>query len=183
MSTGIGKRKIFLILSLLLVVIIIALSTYVFAFNGSIFGWQFKDNEGSERKNGNSPIDYNPPTQEQIDAGNDAKNQTIKENEGETSDPSDGLEVTITAANQNTPNFQIRTLVSQLLTSGSCQLTMTKDTQTIFRTVNIQAASSSSTCQGFDIPLTDLSAGIWNVKISVTSGTQSGVAERTVEIK
>lgn len=126
-------------------------------------------------------IDYNPPTSEQIEAGNDKKTETI-ENETTSPQPVSTLTVSLTASQQNGSVVQIRTLLDSVVSGGTCQLELTKGSTTIKRTASIQALSSSSTCQGFDIPTSELSAGTWNITVSAISGSATGNTKGSVTV-
>lgn len=91
-------------------------------------------------------IDYTPPTNQQKDNGNVIKDASIK-NETKPA-PQGTVDVSITATNQNENNLQIRTLIQALTSTGTCTLTMTKGAATVIKNVNVQALSSTSTCQG-----------------------------------
>lgn len=93
------------------------------------------------------------------------------------------LAATITAANQNVDTLQIRTLIESFTDSGTCKLTLSNGTQTIVRTVSVQATVNASTCRGFDIPLSELSAGEWTITIAISLSTQNTTLTKTITIK
>lgn len=168
-------KKYFLIILFIVLFIISGLATYIFAFNGSLFGWPERTSDSTDQ------IDYNKPTNEQIQAGNDIKKEQIENNSkpssGSNTDQSastplpspsgqkTSISMTITAANQNDTSFQIRSLISTVTNDGTCTLTLTQGTKTITKTAGVQAAANSSTCKGFDIPLGELSVGSWQAAI------------------
>lgn len=72
--------------------------------------------------------------------------------------------------------LQIRVLINQLLTSGTCKLTLTNgDGKTYSASADVASNPSSATCQGFNVPLNQLGSGNWNISISVTSGSKQGI--------
>jgi len=92
------------------------------------------------------------------------------------------LDARITAASQNDSVLQIRTLIQKVTSKGSCTLTLTSGDQTVTRKAGIQALANSSTCEGFNVPTTDLSQGKWNITIHISSEGQEVTLKKTVEI-
>jgi hypothetical protein len=173
-----------------LVVIAGGLATYVYAFNGNVFGW-------TASKDDSSSINLDEPTDEQKQAGDDIKKQNL-ENEGkdstgntdttETPETQPGpdkskVSITITSSSADTTTYRLRALISALESSGTCTLTLTKDQQTVTKTADIQPSATTSTCKGFDIPVSELSAGQWNATLTYESDTLLGSASTSVTIK
>lgn len=151
------------------------------------------DSDSSKKKDESSgtKTDSNPPSQEQIDAGNQQKQQTAGDASKPSSTPSDApatnptgqLGVTITAANQNGSVINIRTLINEIVSSGTCTLTLQKGSQIVRKIASVQALANSSTCQGFDIPTSELSGGAWQLTVAVSAGGKSGSATQTITIQ
>jgi hypothetical protein len=94
------------------------------------------------------------------------------------------VEVSITAANQNGSLLQVRSLISAVVNTGTCTLTLTgPQANPIVKNSDTQALSTTSTCKGFDIPLSELSPGTWQVVIAYNSDSLTGSASKTVTIK
>lgn len=183
--------KIALLVGVILIIILGASALYFYKFNGKIFGW-------SPVAASNSTVDYNPPTQEQIDAGNQIKEENTKQDESKPNEnnntPSDQpantpaqqntVGMNITAANQNGSMLQIRTLINIVSSSGTCTLNLTKSgSPTVTKTANVQALPSSSTCQGFDVPVAELSSGTWTATVQYTNGATKGSATQNIVVK
>lgn len=129
-------------------------------------------------------IDLEAATNDQQKAGNDIKKDSIeKDQEAEQQEPTQNIPVNITAANQNSGTLQIRSLIESIVSDGTCTLTLSRDGKQITKTSGVQTMSSSSTCQGFDVPVAELSAGTWTVTLNVSTEGRSGVATRTVTIQ
>lgn len=127
-------------------------------------------------------IDYGPPTDEQQNA--------VRDNDVKTQDPvslpnnGSPIPLSFTATAQNGSTLQTRVLIHELLGSGTCTLTLTKQGQdSITATSTTQALPSSSTCQGFNTPTDNLEKGIWKVTVSVSSHNRSGSVEKDIEVK
>lgn len=173
------KRKI-IIASIIAVV---ALGGYT-AFAATQNIWPFPAEERAEN------VDYSEPTDEQRQSGSEASNRAKEESTEETSEykePDENNEtyetgVTITSAEQNGNQIQVRTLINTTAT-GHCTLTLSGGGQTITREADTQALASSSTCMGFDIPRSEIAAGEWTVRIDYRNNSASGSAEQTITIE
>ena len=74
----------------------------------------------------------------------------------------------------------IRMSINQYLGSGVCSLTLGDYSST----VNISPSASTSTCEGFDIPLSDLGnlSGKVNFTINLQSGDKTGTITGEVSL-
>lgn len=67
----------------------------------------------------------------------------------------------------------IRATINQLIDSGTCNLTLTSTNEKVYSaTADVIENPSSSSCQGFDIPVSSLDTGKWNIEIKIKSGDQ-----------
>lgn len=177
------KNKKLYIIIVGIIVLLAGLSYYVFALNGNLFGWQFHKDDASS-------VNMDPPTTEQVKAGQDAKKETVEENQGKpgtgddtpTPSPSGALTVGFSAINQNDGKLQIRTMIEEILSSGQCNLTLTDGSKNVTKSAAVYPTASISTCQGFDIPVSELSNGTWNITVNVTSGDRSGQATTSFQV-
>lgn len=186
------KKRILIIGGIIVLVAVIALGTYVFAFKGPFFGF----NTSGDQKPG---INYDKPTEEQLKAGEDIEKYTDKNsNSGEdpnavgsdrpakpVTNPGDSKATTsieITSANQTEDTIQIRSLISTLTSEGTCTLTLTKGASVITKTVGVQALPSHSTCKGFDIPVSELSTGQWQLTLNFENNTLKGSVSQSVTV-
>ena len=134
----------------------------------------------NSQKNDTPPnsIDYTPPTDEQKAAGDRQKEETTKEPRDEITGDNRAINVTFTALNQVEGQVQIRTLIDAVSSDGNCTLTLTKSGTTVTKQSGIQAGPNTSTCMGFNIPVSELSPGTWTVSANVVIGTQKGNATK-----
>lgn len=147
------------------------------------------DNASRDTTNGTN---YNKPTNDQIKAGNDAKKQTVENNQTSTtnpktnqstpSGPASTLQTQITAASVQNGTLYIRNSISGIYNDGTCSLTLTHGDQTIDRSAGVQALPQSSTCKGFNITTAGMASGIWNINLTVTINGQSATATGKVTI-
>lgn len=94
------------------------------------------------------------------------------------------INVTITAATQDVAGgpVVIKLLLNDV-TSGTCDIALKKNEIIKSYSVSVINAGNYYTCDGFEIPLEDLSTGPWNMTATVTSADRSGSANQTIEVK
>ncbi len=184
-------KKYIIIALIAIVIIIAALATYVFAFKGSILGWPHRDT-------GNNSVNYDKPTDEQVQSGKDIKQESVNKeskpssnsntdtpaNQG-TPDQTTGktaVSMTITAANQNSGVFQLRSFISTVTNSGTCTLTLTQGSKVVTKTAGVQAAASTSACKGFDVPVSELGAGVWQATLHFENDNVTADASQKITV-
>lgn len=145
-------------------------------------------------------VNLAPPTDEQKKAGESAKSNTVSpetiNDKGNSSGsdstsptPSqDGSKATvsaeITAANQNDGVLQVRSLMHAVSSSATCTLTMTgPGSKTYTSSAEVQALPSSTACKGFDVPVSSLSSGNWNIEIKFSSDRYEATTTKEVTIQ
>lgn len=180
-------KKLIITISLAILLVGAAL-TYIYAFNGNLFGWKTAQNTPTT-------TNYGPATSDQQKNGTTIKtNSSASPGASGSDQPSaptpipgsaqKGVAVTITAANQNGSTLQIRALIGAVENTGTCTLTLSQTgQQTVTKTSGTQALSSTSTCQGFDIPTSELSTGVWHITITYNSPTLTGATTKDVTVK
>lgn len=169
-------RKKTLIIILLAIALLAALSVYIVPLNGSLFGWRLNTPIESEDRKVND-TNYDKPTTDELKIGQDIKSDSLK-NEGEKPSSSEQqtkntVSVTLTAANVYDGIVQIRALITPSVSDATCELQLKQGSTSKLYTTKTQALSSSSTCQGFNVPATDLGAGVWSILITVKDGQSS----------
>ncbi len=178
-----SKRKLTLIIiGVILVVGIAFVGIYVGALKKTLFGWP-SEYAAREELN-NKQISTDTSTDEERQAGEQAKSDTITKDQqsSETPSPTNPIQITLTANGQNGDIYQLRYLVESSITNGTCKLTLTKGSQTITQEAAIQTLGGSSTCAGFNIAMSSLSSGEWKATTTIVSGDRSGTSTETISI-
>jgi hypothetical protein len=167
-----SKSKIIITSTILVILIISSLALYIYAFNGSIFGWSL-----SNKASQDSSINYEKPSDDQKKAGDTIK-ETSANNESDSTKPGTSgsdqpqapvpqdngkgkVEMTITSSSVNDGVLQLRSIISAISSTGTCTLTLSKDGKTVTKTASVQALANASTCQGFNVNTSELSPGSW----------------------
>ena len=119
-----------------------------------------------------------PATEDEIQTGNTAKDNTVNG----TDTPASDMSITVTASNTGSM-IRIMTEINKITSQGSCSVSLTQGDKTIKKeSVAIQPLSSYSTCNGWDIANSELSSGKWTVTVTATSGSQSASATTEVSL-
>lgn len=144
-----------------------------------------------------------PASDDELSTGSDIKkrsleNSGISSSEDKVSPGSDPLpeptpgvdgnkptvDMEITAANQNGSILNIRTLIQTVSSTGTCNLSMQSQAgRTYTMTAEPQPQPSSTTCRGFDIPVSELTPGAWTIRIDFENEEIYGSASKEVIIK
>lgn len=130
-------------------------------------------------------VNYDAPTSDQIQATTDTKAPSSDtSNSSTTASQAASVSVNISSTSISDGILHIRTVVNSV-TSGTCTLTLSRTgASAISKDADLQALSTYSTCQGFDVPVGILTPGKWTASVSVkTSGSATGNASREVIIE
>ena len=121
-------------------------------------------------------------TPEDAAAGRTPK--TPEKYEGQDVNQLEKLTGTITYSAKTTDKYRILVNIDQFLKlPGTCMLSMISAGKVVYNDyVNIISNPSSGSCEGFDIPLTKLSPGEYNIKIEVNANQKTGIIEGKVTI-
>lgn len=110
------------------------------------------------------------------------KKPEIIQNDGEDPNKSEELTGTLITANISGDKLVVRVNIDQFLTSGKCTLSLKSATSTVEKEANIITSASTSTCEGFDIPINELSSGKWNIEILLNSNSKTGKITGEIDI-
>lgn len=171
-----NKSKTILIFGVVLLIVVVC-----------IYLWMAFISNATDADRIENIVDYNAATEEQQQAGYDAKKAALEKNTEKNSDTdatNSDVSMLISSVNQEGGVMRIRTSINMIDQDGRCHLTLTKPGEEVIdQSVNTKSFGSYSACLGFDIPTQQLSDGQWQLKI-VYKGT-SGLAEvqQNVEIK
>lgn len=120
----------------------------------------------------------NPDTETSAETNNtkalEAEKNIQPSYEGENVNNSESLTGVVSHKSVTGSNLIIRTTINQTLSSGECKLTLVNGQKTITRTSDIAQNPSSSSCEGFDVPTSELGNGTWSISITITSGDRTG---------
>ena len=117
-------------------------------------------------------------------ASDEDKWNEVDQYEGENPNTLETLTGSLTHAASDGTNLVIRVNIDQALSSGSCRLNLTSgDYEYMADATIFSTGSVYSSCEGFDVPLTELSAGsVWQIKITLTSSDKTGTITGEVRL-
>lgn len=154
---------------------------------------QTSQTETKEKTNSKTNEKTNQPSTEKSD---DTKETNTSDSssaspDGKTPEKYDGddpnleesLTGAITTARFNDDILIIRVTIDQYLSNGTCTLNLSSGDESLQRTANIAPIAASSSCEGFDIPIQELSSlgDTINIKINISSGNKTGNINGEVE--
>lgn len=184
------KKKALIICSFLLIILAASIISYVYAFNGSFFGWTSKSNS--------SNVNYKQATSDQKNTGIDIKrsnnstNSAKNDSDQQITTPSDTSKkqptsITIVRANQ-TPagNLTIQAVVDVIESGNTCSITIKNGSTELYTaTANTFPQSTYSACEEFNIPKEKLGNTPANLTITVTydSAVYSGSTTKEISIQ
>ena len=102
----------------------------------------------------------------------------------EGSDPNNSASLTgvINYKAVNEDGLTLRVTIDQALGNGTCTLKLTSAGRVVTRTANVAQNPSSSTCEGFSIPVSELGNGQWEIEVTVTSDDRTGILKDSITI-
>lgn len=182
-----NKKRLLYIAATLLLLIAFTATTFALLNNSEDMATTTtSEDKTTERKRNNRQSNENAVNDDIIDyhdsgAVEDEKT-TLEAFEGQNPESYDSLSGAITHTSVSVNALIIRTNIDQVISNGTCTLTLTKGEEVKEYKSEIHANPSSSTCKGFDIPTSELSSGKWTINIRIESLDKSGTLTGDVEI-
>lgn len=168
--------------------VIILVAVIIAAASGiAVFALTRPANESSrEVSKPANTIDYDAPSEEQKQAGTDAKKDFIERTDKEANEEAQQSTVSsasFTSINQEGATLRIRTVISSNK-EGVCTLTLERSGQSkVTQEAATQDMGSYSTCKGFDIDVSGLAKGRWNVSLRFSGDAVGAAVSDVMEIK
>lgn len=112
-----------------------------------------------------------------------AEQKKVKQYEGEDPNKAEELSGAVTYAGVNNGILMIGVNIDQFLNEGSCELNLVRGENVIYAgKANIMADVSTSSCDGFNIPVSGLGNGATEIIIKLSSGGKTGTIKGEVNI-
>lgn len=169
------------------VIVVLAISGGAYALilqtNNSSDTNTIKDSgDSSNNSSSSSDSSTNPNTPDTESTTTDPDSKTQQTYEGDNANSSASLTGVISYKSVVDTNLVIRTTIDQMISSGTCSLTLSNGQKTVIRTSDIMLNPSSSTCEGFDIPTSELGSGTWSIEIDISGGNKTGTLTGSVSL-
>lgn len=102
-------------------------------------------------------------------------------NNGQYTPPQDPENIQIDAKQEDS-SVTISTRLTGY-SDGTCSLLITNGSRTSTKTAQVVYASQFSTCAGYSVPVSEFGAGMWSLKLTVTSGGTTTEKLSSVEVR
>ncbi|MBQ3292869.1 hypothetical protein IJG93_00980 [Candidatus Saccharibacteria bacterium] len=104
-----------------------------------------------------------------------SQKEEVKQYDGEDPNTVETLTGVISYAGVSGGKLLIRVNIDQYLSNGSCKLALTRDGVTIYNsTAAIESSVSTSTCNGFDVPVSEIGNGNFKIEVTLESDNKYG---------
>ena len=112
------------------------------------------------------------------------KKEEVIQYDGENPNETNELSGVVTYAGVTGNKLMIRVNIDQFLSGGSCKLRLVfeGDVELYSDEVNIIDSASTATCAGFDVPISGLRSGKYNIYINLSSGGKVGTISGEVSL-
>lgn len=101
--------------------------------------------------------------------------EPVPQYSGDNPNEAESLTGVISYAGVSGDNLIIRVNIDQYLNSGSCKLSLVRGGASVYsKEVAIESSVSTSTCDGFLIPVSEVGAGNFAIEITLNSGEKYG---------
>lgn len=177
-----SKRKWYILLATLVAVAIGGLAFYFFVINPnqSILQMDEAGNKTTKINKKESPlgeVNYGSPSKNE-------ENPTLDPQQEPSNHKSPSSPIGVIISHAGGSPLQIRVLIQEILSEGTCRLSLRKttDSNPITQTVEVFPSASSATCRGFTIDTATMQKGNYVINITVTSGSRTGTVSQEIEI-
>ena len=174
------KKWIYWILLLILLIIVMVVTFLV-------WNTQFKRDETGkvieEKREEIEVVEENTAKVEGNEEDDETGGKKITQYEGSDPNKAEELSGVITYAGLVGDNLMIRTSIDQFLGEGECVLTISQNGTTVYNeAAAIVAEASTSSCQGFDVPVAAIGNGAAQININLSSGGKTGTLTTEVNL-
>ena len=167
-----SKKWISRLFFLILLVVAVALCYFV---------WDayFKDKGPKQPE----PVEHSSSREEQPKEEEKSEKEEVKSEEKpkvpqyDGDDPNTANDITgaITYIGVSNGYLRVRVNVDQYINGGGCNIILLRNgTQIYSDYANLNSSASTSTCEGFDIPVLEIGSGYTQIRITLSSGEKSG---------
>lgn len=112
-----------------------------------------------------------------------SQKEEVKQYDGENPNTAETLTGVISYAGVSGDNLLVRVNIDQYLSNGSCKLALTRDGNIIYSATGaIESSVSTSTCDGFNVPVSEIGNGNFKIEVALESDNKYGkiVGEVTI---
>lgn len=147
--------------------------------------WPFNLGSSDSVTKPTNTVNYSPASDAQAKEGAATKERVAENSKSDspTEAQSTSPVIEITSTNISDDTYYIRTLIHTVTNSGTCTLRMVGPQQQSYSASSgVQSMATTSTCQGFNVPLKSLTSGSWKISIEFSDKSSSTTATKEVTI-
>ena len=162
-----------------LILLVAAIVVCYFVWDG-----YFRDKKPKEERDENPVVEQTEEKKEEtLKEKEPVKKEEAVQYDGENPNENEGLTGAITYLGVSGNDLVVRVNIDQYLTGGSCEINVVRGGGVLHtELVPIINSAATSTCQGFNVPVSGLGAGKVQVIINMISGEKTGMVSGEVEI-
>ena len=113
----------------------------------------------------------------------DGEKSKVQQYEGEDPNRKDALTGAITYVVVNDGRLMVRVNIDQFLDEGKCKMELKKEDSLVYdMEARLIGSVTTSTCEGFDVPVTQLPNGKVSIVVKLSAGEKSGEIMGEVEL-
>jgi hypothetical protein len=168
----------------ILTVIILALVAFAIVWF-LLFRNESEPENSTENTDSSSEINLQPPTDQELQAGDEIKekqppaNNDEPEENPESTNQKQDVDVIITDASQYDDVIEVRAYMPGIFEKGTCSVTMKNGNETFTIDETAFPDASSTICTNQEIKVSDLpSKGSWTVEVSFSSEKYQGTSDQ-----
>ncbi len=103
--------------------------------------------------------------------------------DGEDPNEAEELSGVVTYAGVSGSNLMIRVNIDQYLSEGNCQLILMRSGASVYNdSARIIDSAATATCEGFNVPVSELGGGSYEIVINLTADGKTGIIKGEVSI-
>lgn len=121
--------------------------------------------------------------EDEVKSNGENDEKKVVQYEGNDPNLNEELSGSVTYAGILNDKIIIRVNIDQYLSEGNCTLSLMSDETAVYNeNVKIINSASTATCEGFDIPVSNIGEGSYNIVIKLSSGDKIGSIKGEIRI-
>ncbi len=169
------KRSKKWISSLIILVLVIAAGVVCYLVWDNYFNDKKEESEKSPETLQEEEKEEEKPVEEKEEERQPVKKEETVQYDGANPNASSSITGAITYATVSGDNLVIRVNIDQYLSGGKCTLGLRQGGGNVYSAeASVIDSASTSTCEGFNVPVNGLLSGEYNIIIYISSGDKTG---------
>lgn len=167
-------------------IIVITLAALLVLGGSSYYAYTSHENSQKTSQKSSATAEDRPVGDTNYDKPTDAQQNPATDQtptQPQTPQQAQGAPIPVVISYAGGSPLQVRVVMSEILSSGTCTLSLQKGGTTVTtQTADVFPTASSTTCKGFTVDTSSLAKGNYTVTITVESGNRTGSASSNIAI-